>query len=212
MTSDTPVSERGDLAGAGSRRYIRLMAVDSADQISFAEIADELSPTLLRYLARYTGQRQLAEDLLQETLMRISRGLAGFEERASLKTWAFSIATRVAADHFRQPANRLSIVEMPESPDPADVTTSVEQRLVIDEMNSCVKQVIDSLPGDYRAALVLHDLEGLTAEQTAEVSGCTLATAKIRIHRARVRLKEALQRECDFYRDDEDVFRCGRKK
>ena len=188
------------------------MAVESADQVSFAEIADELSPALLRYLARYTGQRQVAEDLLQETLMRISRGLAGFEERASLKTWAFSIATRVAADHFRQPANRLSIVEMPESPDPADVTTSVEQRLVIDEMNSCVKQVIDSLPADYRAALVLHDLEGLTAEQTAEVSGCTLATAKIRIHRARVRLKEALQRECDFYRDDEDVFRCGRKK
>jgi RNA polymerase sigma-70 factor (ECF subfamily) len=78
-------------------------------------------------------------------------------------------------------------------------------------MNACVRQVIDSLPGDYRSALVLHDIERLTAEQTAEICGCSLANAKIRIHRARARLTNALQRECDFYRDSEDVFRCDRK-
>jgi RNA polymerase sigma-70 factor (ECF subfamily) len=178
---------------------------------SFSQIADELSPSLLRYLGRYVGDRQVAEDLLQETLIRISRGLPGFEERASLKTWAFSIATHVAADHFREPANRVSIVEMAESPDPADCERSIEERLVIDEMNACVRRVIDSLPEDYRAALILHDIEELTAEQTAEVIGCTLPTAKIRMHRARVRLAEALRRECEFYRDTEDVFRCDRK-
>lgn len=78
-------------------------------------------------------------------------------------------------------------------------------------MNVCVRQVIDSLPEDYRAALVLHDLEGLTAEQTAQISGCTLPTAKIRIHRARSRLRDALRRECDFYRDSDDILRCDRK-
>jgi RNA polymerase sigma-70 factor (ECF subfamily) len=175
------------------------------------EVAEELSGPLLRYLGRYVGDRDLAEDLLQETLIRITRGLPSFAGRAELKTWAFSIATRVAADHFRQPANRVSIVEVSESPELPDSDRSVEQRLVIDEMNVCVRQVIDSLPEDYRAALVLHDLEGLTAVQTAEVIGCALPTAKIRIHRARLRLAEALRQECEFYRDSDNVFRCDRK-
>ncbi len=177
----------------------------------FAQIAAELTAPLLRYLGRYVGDRDLAEDLLQETLIRIARGLPGFEERSELKTWAFSIATRVAADHFRQPGNRVSIVDMTESPELPDSERPVEERLVIDEMNACVRQVIDSLPEDYRAALVLHDIEGLTAVQTAEICDCTVATAKIRIHRARVRLAEALRQECDFYRDGDNVFRCDRK-
>jgi RNA polymerase sigma-70 factor (ECF subfamily) len=75
-------------------------------------------------------------------------------------------------------------------------------------MNSCVRGVIDSLPEDYRAALVLHDLEGLSDAQTAEVCGCSLPTAKIRVHRAHA--TEALQRECD-HRDSDDVYRCDRK-
>ncbi len=79
-------------------------------------------------------------------------------------------------------------------------------------MSSCVRQVIDSLPEDYRAALVLHDLEGLTAAEVARICACTVATAKIRVHRARARLQQALQRECDFYRDGDSVLRCDRKR
>ena len=187
------------------------MEQDSGQSPPFGQVAEELSGPLLRYLGRYVGDQDLAEDLLQETLIRISRGLPGFAGRAELKTWAFSIATRVAADHFRKPANRVSIVDVDESPEPHDSERSVEERLVIDEMNACVRKVIDSLPEDYRAALVLHDLEGLTAAQTAEISGCELPTAKIRIHRARMRLAKALQQECDFYRDDENVLRCDPK-
>jgi RNA polymerase sigma-70 factor (ECF subfamily) len=92
-----------------------------------------------------------------------------------------------------------------------DTGRLVDERIVVDEMNACVRQVIDSLPGDYRAALVLHDLEGLTADQTAEICDCTLATVKIRIHRARTRLKKALQQQCEFYRDTDSVLRCDRK-
>ncbi|MCG6924466.1 MAG: hypothetical protein LJF30_04020 [Acidobacteria bacterium] len=78
-------------------------------------------------------------------------------------------------------------------------------------MSDCVRGVIDSLPADYRTALVLHDLQGLTAAEVADVAGCSLATAKIRIHRARHRLREALKQECTFYRDNENEFRCDRK-
>src|SRR5512138_780278 len=184
---------------------------DSSQPRRFEQLAEDLSEPLLRYLTRYVGNRDLAEDLLQETLIRIARGLPGFEGRSEMKTWAFSIATRVAADHFRKPANRVQIVDVAESPELPVIDDSVEQQLVLDEMNSCVRQVIDSLPEEYRAALVLHDLEGLTAMETAEVCGSSGPTAKIRIHRARMRLKEALREECVFYRDGENVLRCDRK-
>jgi RNA polymerase sigma-70 factor (ECF subfamily) len=78
-------------------------------------------------------------------------------------------------------------------------------------MNACIREEIDSLPGDYRAAIVLHDLEGLTAAETAEIVGCSLATAKIRIHRARLRLQKALERDCTFYYDSDQILRCDRK-
>ena len=177
---------------------------------SFAALARELTPALLRYLQRYAGDRAVAEDLLQETLVRIERGLPGFAERASLKTWAFSIATRVAADHFRKPENRARIVAMEEAPQAPDDALSLEDQLVIDEMNACIRGVIDSLPEDYRAALILRDLEGLSERQTAEGCGTSLAVAKIRIHRARDRLRRALRESCDFYHHG-DALRCERK-
>ncbi|HSD61992.1 MAG TPA: RNA polymerase sigma factor, partial [Burkholderiales bacterium] len=115
------------------------------------------------------------------------------------------------ADHFRTPDRRIRIVEVDEATGLADTERMIDERVVVDEMNACVRQVIDSLPDDYRAALVLHDLEGLNAQQVADISGCSLATAKIRIHRARERLKGALQQQCEFYRDGDNVFRCDRK-
>jgi RNA polymerase sigma-70 factor, ECF subfamily len=78
-------------------------------------------------------------------------------------------------------------------------------------MNACVRKVIGGLPDAYREAFILHDLEGLSAEQTAEVCDCSVASAKIRIHRARHRLREALKAACEFYRDPDSVFRCDRK-
>lgn len=177
----------------------------------FATLAAELSPPLLRYLRRYAGDATVADDLLQETLIRMARGLADFAGRSSAKTWAFAIATRVALDYFRSPAHRAGIVDMDEAEQVADPARLVEEQVAVDEMNACIRQVIDSLPGDYRAALVLHDLEGQPAREIAEICGVSLATVKIRIHRARSRLKAALDLQCDFYRDSESVFRCNRK-
>jgi RNA polymerase sigma-70 factor (ECF subfamily) len=188
-----------------------VMTDASTEQHSFDGVAEELSQPLRRYLARLSGSLTTADDLLQETLVKIARGLPGFEGRSSVKTWAFSIATRVATDHFRRPEQRARIVVMEEAETPADSEPEIDEQLVVDEMSACVRGVIDGLPADYRTAMVLHDLEGMTAAQVAEVAGCSLATAKIRIHRARRRLKVALEDECRFYHNDDDVFRCDRK-
>lgn len=186
--------------------------MNAAEELpAFEERARELAQPILRYLERYVGDRALAEELRQETLMRMHKGLSSFAGRSSIKTWAFSIASRVAADHLRQPGRKTRIVDLDEAAEPIDPDRAIDERLVVDEMNGCVRQVIDSLPDAYRAALVLHDLEGLSAEQIAEICDCSAATAKIRIHRARLRLKQALNERCRFYRDPESVFRCDRK-
>jgi RNA polymerase sigma-70 factor, ECF subfamily len=183
----------------------------SSQPLSVGQTVEDLKEPVLRYLVRYVGDRAVAEDLLQETLIRVARGLPGFSGRASVKTWAFTIATRVAADHFRDPDRRVRIVEVDEAAGLSADERAMDERLVVDEMNACVRQVIDSLPEDYRAALVLHDLEGLPAAEVAQVCDCSVATAKIRIHRARLRLRDALRGACDFYRDRENVLRCDRK-
>lgn len=175
-----------------------------------AVLADMAQP-VLRYLERFVGDPALARDLQQETLIKISRGYEAFAGRSSVKTWAFAIANRVAADYYRAPEHQAQIVGLDEASDVASEEAPIDSSLIEQEMNHCIRQVIDSLPDTYRAALILHDLEGMSIEQTALICDCTLATAKIRIHRARGRLREALNNKCAFYHDDEGVYRCDRK-
>jgi RNA polymerase sigma-70 factor (ECF subfamily) len=213
---------RGDRdAGSRGRRLLRLtpailaaktreLDMETPELESLRDIARRLSGPLRRHLQRRVGDEALADDLLQETLIRVSRGLPSFDGRSSVKTWVFAIATHVAADHFRSAgrAAQASDVDDSELVDPAP---SVDERLIIDEMNACVRQIVAGLPADYRTAVVLHDLEGSSAQETADRCGCSVATAKIRIHRGRTRLKAALEQQCSFHRDDDMVLRCSRR-
>ena len=178
---------------------------------SVEELAREQALPIMRYLAHYVGDQAVAEDLWQETLLRVHKGSSSFAGRSSIGTWTFSIATRVAADYLRRPGHNTSIVALTEVVEPIDSDRAIDEQLVVDEMNQCVRDVIDSLPDTYRSALILYDLEGLSAKQVAEVSDCSLASAKIRIHRARQRLKKALDEECAFYHDADQVLRCESK-
>ena len=176
---------------------------------SFEDLAEELSQPLAAYLRRMTGNAADADDLLQETLMRIARGLPQFEQRSSVKTWAYRIATTVAIDFFRKSKKGHSI-EFNETDDCSDFDE--EDRLVLDEMNECVRNVIDGLPPDYRAALILYNLQGKSIEETARICEISVATAKIRIHRAKARLREALGEKCVFYKSEDGNLRCDRKE
>jgi RNA polymerase sigma-70 factor (ECF subfamily) len=184
------------------------MSLDTAKVPDFDTLARDYSPLLRRHLLRQVGNEATAEDLLQETLVRIARGLPGFAGRASPKTWVFAIAGNVVADHLRDPARRQSIVDLREAGDVDDGAASLESRMEFDEMNRCVREVIDSLPADYRTALILHDLEELDCAQTAQAMGVSVGAAKVRIHRARARLKAALEQGCGFYHDADSVLRC----
>jgi len=82
------------------------------EQPSFQDAAGDLIQPLRHYLERYVGDGAVAQDLTQETLIRMDKGFASFAGRSSLKTWAFSIANRVAADYLRHPDRKLRIVEL----------------------------------------------------------------------------------------------------
>lgn len=177
----------------------------------FDTVARDYSPVLLRYLLRQVGDEDVAQDLLQETLLGIAKGLGRFEHRASIKTWVFAIASRVVATHLRRPERVHRIVDIETIADVDDGQVSVEDSLEFDEMNQCVREVIDSLPPDYRSALILHDLEGMGCAQTASVLGISPGAVRVRIHRARGRLKLALAKQCGFYRDNANILRCQRQ-
>lgn len=187
------------------------MSIDTASIPDFDTLARDYSPLLRRFLQRQVGNPATAEDLLQETLIRVARGLAGFAGRSSPKTWMFTIASNVVTDHLRQPVQRQRIVDIEDAAHVDDGAVAVDERMAFDEMNQCVREVIDSLPPDYRTALILHDLEEMDCEQTAKVMGVSVGAAKVRIHRARARLKAALEKSCGFYHDSENVFRCSRR-
>jgi RNA polymerase sigma-70 factor (ECF subfamily) len=178
------------------------------DRPSFEDAFSQLSQPLNAYLVRMTGNPADADDLLQETLVRIARALPDFEGRSSLKNWSFRIATNVAIDFLRK-AGKGKLVELAETDAPVD--EDGEDQLVVAEMNDCIRGVIDSLPADFRSALVLNQLEGKTAAEVAEICDVTLATAKIRIHRAKVRLRDALRKQCNFYGGADGSYRCDRK-
>jgi RNA polymerase sigma-70 factor (ECF subfamily) len=179
--------------------------------LSFEEVIGDVGPALRSYLVRMAGDPVLADDLFQEASIKIARGLPGFDGRSTLKTWAFKIAYRVCIDHSRKSNPKHSVQEFLEEEHAAS-DLERDEAIIIDEMNDCIRAVIDSLPPDYRTALVLHDLEGLASDEVARISECSLATAKIRIHRARKRLRAALADQCSFYRNRDQVLRCDRKE
>lgn len=175
---------------------------------SFEELAADLGEQLTAYLTRMTGNGADADDLLQETLIRIARALPTFEGRSSPKNWAYKIATNVAIDFLRK-TKKGTFTALVET----EVRSNgdEEDRLVLDEMNDCVREVIDGLPPDYRAALILFNLQGRSVAETAQILDISISAAKVRIHRAKACLKEELSRECDFYTSDEGNVRCDRK-
>jgi RNA polymerase sigma-70 factor (ECF subfamily) len=89
---------------------------------------------------------------------------------------------------------------------------SIDERVVKFEMNACIREYLDGLPEEYRAVIVLHDLQGIKNREIADILGCTLETVKIRLHRARNKFRTVLASNCNFYHDPDDVFSCDRKE
>lgn len=171
---------------------------------SFEEIYADFAPRIRRYLARLTDDQQ-ALDLCQEAFVRVHQGLAGFRGESSLSTWIYRIATNVALDRVRKAG--IGSEELDDGA-VADSAPPTDERAARSEMSECVREFVDRLPARYRAVLVLSDVEELSDREIADVIGTSVEAAKIRLHRARARLRAELQRGCVVSRDERNELYC----
>lgn len=141
-------------------------------------------------LCAHLADRQVAEDLTQETYLRALPALVGFEGRSSLRTWLLSIARRVCADHVRGKQRRRLVLVA----DDADLA-GLERDVPADEVGGTVaaQDALDRLEPERREAFVLTQLIGLPYAEAAEVVGCPVGTIRSRVARARGDLVEALR-------------------
>ena len=176
-------------------------------------------PRIVRHIRTLVRNSTDAEDLAQETLLRAHRHLDSLKEPAALGIWLYRIATHVSLDFLRQVSHRSEVPHRPtgedEDPDEESAADPEAPRLdqLVDQsqMSHCVQEFLEALPDSARMAILLHDLHGLTSVEVAHLLGCTPGSAKIRLHRARERLRAALQAGCDFSLDERGVLVCGRK-
>ena len=124
------------------------------------------------------------------------------------------IARNVCLDYLRSPrARQAKAVPLDEGLEVA-AAPGCEPPLTLDqaarraEMTDCVQQFVLSLPETLRTPLILHDMEGLTNAQIAQVLGVSLEAAKMRLHRARVRLRQMMEERCDLFYDERNVLSC----
>lgn len=184
------------------------------DTLDFQQIYDEFRPKILRYMARLVGEAD-AEDLTQEIFVKVNRGLEEFRGESQLSTWIYRIATNAAIDRLRSRTdNPMALVELSddltETEDKemwtGEKALSVEQQLVRQQMNDCIRGFIHRLPDDYRTVLILSELEGIKNQEIAAILGITLDTVKIRLHRARAKLRHELETHCEAYWVEENEF------
>ena len=142
------------------------------------------------------------------------RQLDTLRDPAALESWLYQIATHVSIDRMRQRAKAAErqvdepMEELPIADQASPSPLTVVQQ---EEMSACVQRYIGKLPDDYKAVLLLHDTDGLTANEIGLLLQLPLTTVKMRLHRARQQLRAALNDACEFGRDERGVFICEPK-
>jgi RNA polymerase sigma-70 factor (ECF subfamily) len=167
---------------------------DEAALISGCQAFDRAAQEALyrRYRARVyglvcrIGGAEEADELCQEVFLKIFRNIPRFRGESAIGTWIYRLAVNAALTHVaRRPRERSledATWEEPAAPHPVRDPRLREHLL----------RALASLPGGYRAVLVLHDLEGLSHEEIAEILGCRVGTSKSQLHKARQKMRELL--------------------
>ena len=167
----------------------------AGDPASLDELLSRHERQVFRFGLRMCGNEDDARDVLQETLLAAFRNIEGFRGDAQLSTWLYQIARSFCLRSRRRTAGEPESVEPLESPAAAGVASEALQpdsAAHAREIGQLLQAAILSLPVAYREALILRDVEGLSAEEAAKVVGIEVGALKSRLHRARTELRERL--------------------
>lgn len=161
---------------------------------TWEEIVRDHSARVYRLAYRLTGNRHDAEDLTQETFVRVFRSLHTYAP-GTFEGWLHRITTNLFLDQARR-KQRIRMDAMGEDSDryvSGDQLAAPERAFEHGNLDHDVQRALDELRPEYRAAVVLCDIEGLSYEEIAVTLGVKLGTVRSRIHRARARLRESLE-------------------
>lgn len=161
---------------------------------SWEEIVRTHSGRVYRLAYRLTGNRHDAEDLTQETFVRVFRSLHTYSP-GTFEGWLHRITTNLFLDQARR-RQRVRIEPIGDDSErwsSPDLLATPERAFEAAHLDRDVQRALDELPPEYRAAVVLCDIEGLSYEEIAATLGIKLGTVRSRIHRARARLRVALE-------------------
>jgi RNA polymerase sigma-70 factor (ECF subfamily) len=184
--ADAPISSQAD---AAMERYA------AGEDAAFAELYDLLVPRLCGYLLRQTADPARAEDLVQQTLIKIHRARSRFIRGAEVTPWAFAIARRLLIDSTRR--HRREILAPTTEDHPATATAvaanpPADDLVQAQQLADLIKRELLRLPVGQRVAFELVKQEGLSLAEAAQVLGTTVAAVKLRAHRAYEALRAIL--------------------
>ena len=178
---------------------IQVEALKAGDKEMFARLVDATSGQIYRLALQILGNTQDAEDVLQETYLKAFRALPAFEGRSSLKTWLSRIAVNEALMLIRRRKPQLSVDEgdpnddlESEGMEIVDFCCLPERELLSGEARQFLDQAVQKLPVGLRLVFVMRDLEGFTIQGTADALGINEGAVKVRLLRARLRLRQEL--------------------
>jgi len=171
---------------------------------SFAELVRRHKDFVTNYLYRYTGDYRTAEDLAQETFLRVFRKIPDYNPAAKFTTWLYTIATNLAKDEFKRRSRHPAVPLEVQPPGantsqilvnaPAAATPAPEDASEREEIQALVRSVLDGLDAESKEILLLREVQGLAYEEIAGILNVPLGTVKSRISRARMAFKDQFQR------------------
>jgi RNA polymerase sigma-70 factor (ECF subfamily) len=199
--SQRTIMPQEDLAGRSDPDLVH--AVADGDQAAFAELLRRYEAPILTFCYSFTRDRELAEDLAQETFLRVFRNAGRYQPIAKFSTWLYKIAVNLCINEMKRMHLRPRLtLDEPAGPDPEG--SRVVERLVFTgqppvneaeqrELQEMIRRAIDHLPEDQRTTLVLVEYHHLPYQDVAEVLGVTVSAIKMRVKRARESLREILK-------------------
>src|SRR5947209_8334927 len=161
--------------------------------ITTEKIWEEFHPRLRQFILKRIPDEQNAEDILQDVFLKIHARIGTLRDEEKLQSWMYQIARNTVTDYYRE---QRATVELPASlllPEEPLVGEDVVKELI-----PSIKAMVDSLPDEYREALILTEYEGLTQRELSERLGLSFSGAKSRVQRAREKLKAMLLNCCHF--------------
>jgi RNA polymerase sigma-70 factor (ECF subfamily) len=171
---------------------------DGRSAPSVDDVWAEFRTGLRSFVRRRVSDREQAEDLVSEIVVRVHRNLDRVEDNERLTAWVFRIARNVIKDHYKMSGRRREVLDAEPEP-PAEVGADAwveDQELVLSELALCLRPLLGRLPDEYRRALELTDLGGLTQAEAAEREQVSVSGMKSRVQPGRRQLAVVLQDCC----------------